>query len=107
MSNTQKRTVTRSKTRSKAKVVRFALEPRKVMELRRALMLAMHHTMSTAKPEERSAAAMEAADYKMLDEWLASEMVKQGFVQPTPPPATKTVASAGEVDGSASAEEPS
>lgn len=63
MSHTNKTTVARSKTRSRTKLVRFALEPRKVLELRRALMLAMHHTMSTAKPEERSAAAMEAAEY--------------------------------------------
>jgi hypothetical protein len=65
--------------RAKA-LVRLALKPRKVAELRRALMLAVHHTMSTAKPEERSAAAMEAADYKMLDTYLEEEMAKQGFL---------------------------
>lgn len=51
--------------------------------------------------------ARHKADYKMLDEWLASEMVKQGFVKPAATPAGQTVASAGDVDGNPNAQEPS
>jgi hypothetical protein len=71
----------RSKTRP-GKRFTATLDEGECFTILRALKHAQEWAMKTASPGDRATAAAEAADYSLLHEKLATELIAQGLGQP-------------------------